>query len=97
MELIARNTVKIAALLAFLMLGACAHSPTENEQSFGDSVRNMVRAQTYDPSTLSDSSGEIPESTDGQKLGGALETYRDPAGSSEAVSQPINISVGGGQ
>lgn len=97
MELIARNILKAAAMLAAVTLGACSHSPTMTEQTFGDSVRNMVRAQTYDPSTLSDSSGDIEEPADGQMLEGALETYRDPAGAAAPAAPPVNISVGGGQ
>ena len=97
MELSNSTLVKLAALLTTLVLGACSHSPTMTEQSYGDSVRNMIRAQTYDPATLDDSSEPTVEATDGQKLEGALETYREAAGNTQSVSQPINISVGGGQ
>jgi len=95
MNTLAKTFIKPAALLALCVFGGCATDPTVSEQNFGDSVRNMVRAQTYDASTLSNVPEGVVENSDGEKLGGALEAYRATAGSSESVGQEISISVGG--
>jgi len=95
MNTLARTLIKPAALFALCVVGGCATDPTVSEQNFGNSVRNMVRAQTYDASTLSSVPEGVVEDTDGQKLGGALEAYRATQGTSESVGQEISISVGG--
>ena len=64
----------LISLSAALLLGACASEPTMTERSFGDSVRQMITAQTYDQSTLSAPSDRTVESTDGQMLQGAPES-----------------------
>ena len=95
METSAKVFVKSAALLALCVLAGCATDPTVSEQNFGNAVRNMVRVQTYDPSTLDGGAGGEIEPADGQKLEGALETYRAAGGSTESVGQEISINVGG--
>lgn len=98
METINRKILKAVPLLAILLLGGCANQETLTERNFGDSVRNMVRAQVYDPSTLSDPSDEIVDGTDGQKLETVVDTYRGAnTGDTQAVGSEIQISVGGGQ
>lgn len=84
----------IAPALALVLLGACANEPTMTETHFGDAVRQMVRAQVYDPSTLETPSAEPADGTDGQMLEGALGTYRSDAASRESVGNAIQISVG---
>ena len=71
--------------------------PTQTERHFGESVRQMVRAQTHDPSTLSSPSTEAVESTDGQLLGGALEAYRGSVANPASGTNEVLISVEGGQ
>jgi type IV pilus biogenesis protein CpaD/CtpE len=79
-----------------LTLGACANEPTQSQQTFGDSVRNMVRAQTNDPSTLTNPSAETPEGSDGQRLENAVEAYRDGVTKPEQGGGGVVINVGGG-
>ena len=86
---------RLAPVLCALLLGACANQPTLTEINFGDSVRQMVRAQTYDPSTISTPSTEPVDGTDGQLLEGALETYRGSVANPESVGNEIQINVGG--
>lgn len=80
-----------------LAIGGCASEPTPTERDFGNSVRQMIRAQTYDPSTLTSPSEEPVESTDGQMLEGSLESYRRDTGNRESVDSDIVVGVDGGQ
>jgi hypothetical protein len=91
------TTMKMIALgLTASALGACA-GPTQTESNFGESVRQMISAQTYDPSTLTAPSAEPVDSTDGQLLEGVLEEYRGAVASPDSVSNEIVIGLGGGQ
>ncbi len=85
----------LAGLSAALLLGGCASEPTMTEQNFGDSVRNMIAAQTYDPDTLTAPEEGAIESTDGDMLRGSLEAYRTTVSDQESVGNDITISVGG--
>ena len=98
METVMKGSLAAVSLLAVLLLGGCANQETLTERNFGESVRNMVRAQTYDASTLSNPDSTPVDGTDGQKLETVVEAYRSGnTGSTQTVSQPIEISVGGGQ
>jgi hypothetical protein len=96
METSIRILIKPAALLALCVFGGCATDPTLTEQNFGNSVRNMVRVQTYDPSTLDGNASDAIEPTDGQKTERTVEAYREATtGSTQSVGQEISINVGG--
>jgi type IV pilus biogenesis protein CpaD/CtpE len=84
----------LASLSATLLLAACASEPTATERAFGDSVRQMISAQTYDPSTLTNPPEGAIENTDGQMLQGALESYRETVADQGAVGDSITINVG---
>ena len=90
-------TISIAPILAALLVAGCANQETLTERNFGESVRNMIQAQTYDPSTLSNPSEEAIDETDGQMLEGALESYRSTTADPDTVGGDLVISVGGGQ
>lgn len=93
------NSYKIlTAVVAFPIaatLAACASTATE--RNFGASVRQMIEAQTYDPSTLTTPSTETIEDSDGRRLESVLQTYRTDVSKPEAVSEDIVISVDGAQ
>lgn len=96
MKTMTKGPVTAVSLLAALLLGGCANQETLTERNFGESVRNMVRAQTYDPSTLSNPDSTPVDGTDGQKIETAIETYRSGStGNPQAVGNEIQISVGG--
>jgi PBP1b-binding outer membrane lipoprotein LpoB len=93
-----RNTsYTLACLLAALLLGGCAGEPTISERHFGDAVRQTIRAQTYDQSTLSEPSDSSVESTDGRMLEGALDVYRTTAGNPANVVGTLSTGTGQGQ
>jgi hypothetical protein len=79
---------------AAAMLAGCG-KPTLVERNFGESVRQMVEAQTYDPSTLSNPSTEPVEGGDGQQLENVIGAYRSDVAKPEAVNDDIVINVGG--
>lgn len=85
----------LVGLPVVVMLGACTTEPTLTERNFGKSVRQMVRAQTYDPSTLETPSTETIENADGRRLESVLEAYRTDVAKPEAVNDDIVISVDG--
>jgi type IV pilus biogenesis protein CpaD/CtpE len=84
---------QIIFLLPVVLLGGCATEPTRTEAAFGDSVRNMVQAQTLNPSVLTDPSDEVIDSTDGQKLEGVLEAYRTVVADPASASSGVTISL----
>lgn len=85
----------LAALAMTALVTACANEPTGTERNFGASVRNMIEAQTYDPSTLSAPSTETIEDTDGRRLEAVLDVYRSDVAKPEAVNDEIVINVDG--
>ena len=84
---------KLIYLLPAALLVGCASQPTGTEAAFGDSVRQMVRAQTLNQSTLSNPSDEVIDSTDGQKLEGVLEAYRTVVADPGSASSGVTINV----
>lgn len=84
----------LAILTATVFFAACASEPTATEQEFGSSVRQMIIAQTYDPSTLSNPPEGAIERTDGRMLENALESYRATVAEQSGVGDEITINVG---
>lgn len=89
------NITMLAPVFATLLLAGCATEPTPTERNFGESVRQMIRAQTYDPGTLTSPSDAVIDNTDGQMLEGVLETYRETVANPDSVGNEITINVGG--
>jgi type IV pilus biogenesis protein CpaD/CtpE len=92
-----KTFVALAALVAAASLGACGHEPTAVERNFGASVRNMIEAQTHDPSTLSSPSTQTIESGDGRRLEAVLDAYRTDVAKPDTVREDVVISVDGGR
>ena len=85
-----RSQKTLAYLLPALLLAGCASEPTATEQEFGDSVRQMVRAQIADPSTISNPPQDAIDMTDGQ----TLEAYRQSVADPAAAGDEITINLG---
>jgi hypothetical protein len=86
----------LAGLATTALLAACStNNPTPTERSFGDSVRNMIEAQTYDPSTRSSPSTETVDSSDGRRLEAVLDVYRTDVAKPDTVGDEIVINVDG--
>lgn len=89
----------ICKLVAMGVLGVaftagCSNigGPTATEQDFGNSVRQMVRAQTLNPGAADD----IPvESSDPQRLEKVLDTHREDVARPEGVSRDPTADIFG--
>jgi PBP1b-binding outer membrane lipoprotein LpoB len=90
---------RLSAMLGVpLLLCGCANEPTLTERNFGDSVRQMIQAQTYDASTLESPSTEPVEGADGRRTENVLETYRnDVYKPAAAGSNEIALGVSEGR
>lgn len=86
----------LALAAAAFALGGCAVEPTQTERNFGDSVRQTIRAQVYDPGTLSSPSQATIENSDGQRADNVLDAYRTDVSKPESTSNEVVISVDGG-
>ena len=83
----------LAGALMASMAG-CADTPPRDAE-FGDTVRSMVDAQTFDPAAASNPPEAVPESGDGQRLENVVDGYRkDVSRGVEDVRRDIVINVG---
>jgi hypothetical protein len=80
-------------LLLIVCGGACAAcSPYPRlEAEFGDSVRQMVRAQQVNPDATE---AEPAMSGDGQRIDRALGAYRSGVTQPSAQQQPMTLQIG---
>jgi len=88
----------IASLTLLIMLASGCSSVTEPvrvEQDFGNSVRQMIAAQTLNPMTVANPDPEPVMGLDGPKAMGVLEVYREDIPKPAEIQNVINISVGG--
>ena len=78
-------------LLVALMTGC---GPTLSERNHGVSVRQMVRAQIYDPEAAANPSPDPVNVRDGKLGHQIIEAYRADVAAPEKVQQDITINVG---
>lgn len=79
--------------LATLALSGCADTPLA-DADYGNSVRQMIQAQTFDPAAASNPPELAPQITDGARLAEALEVYRkDVAKGITDVKQPVVFEI----
>ena len=78
-------------LLVALMTGC---GPTLSERNHGVSVRQMVRAQIYDPEAAANPSLYPANVLDGKLGRPIIEAYRADVAAPEQVKQDITINVG---
>ena len=74
----------LLALLGTMMIAAgCSDfktTPTAVQESYGNSVRNMIAEQTFEP-------GDEAETLDGEKSEAVLQSYREDLGNPKSVEQ----------
>ena len=82
-------------LVGFLGINGCTtyHDPVRVEQDYGNSVRNMIQAQTYNPAAALNPSAVPPKGMDAPKAGAVLETYRSDVSKPQKVEQPILLNI----
>ena len=78
---------------AALVLAGCSGEPTQTQTNFGVSVRQMIQAQTADPSTLTNASDEPLDGSDGRRTEAVLEAYRTDVAKPETVNDNVVISL----
>ncbi len=86
------NIIHMSGLvITALLISGCATS----DDDYGQSVKQMVQAQTFDPAAASNPPELAPEVTDGARLQNALDVYRkDVAKGNTEVKQPVIFEVG---
>ena len=89
------NYVGTGLIAACLGLTACA-GPSALDEDHGNSVRNMVSAQTANPNAATENKGRTADQGDGQRGEVIMEAYREPSVEPENVSRGLIIDIGGG-
>jgi hypothetical protein len=82
----------LAAAAALVSLVACATSQTERD--YGQSVRQMINAQVYNPATLTKPSDKPVEGADPDMVNAAVEALREHVSQPKDVGQDIVLQVG---
>jgi len=87
------NIIHMSGLvIAALAVSGCANT---SDEDYGQSVRQMVQAQTFDPAAASNPPELAPEITDGARLQNAMDVYRkDVAKGATEVKQPVVFEIG---
>jgi hypothetical protein len=89
------NRLRGIALGTLVALGGgCATEPTVSEQQFGSSVRQMIRAQLYDPAAAERPSPDPVTGLDGPQAEQALARHRQTVGRPEEVRSEIIVNIG---
>ncbi|WP_305907143.1 hypothetical protein Q9L42_017515 [Methylomarinum sp. Ch1-1] len=80
-----------------IILAACGdanHRPVEMDRNFGQSVRQLTRAQIANPDAAEHPLPDSPRKMDGESGTNTMQGYRDAYGQ-QVISQPVIIDVGG--
>jgi len=87
--------MKLLIIVSLLSLSACnKQEMTKSEEEFGSSVRNMIKSQIYDQSTVDYPSTATHSSQDGKKSEQVMGTYRNSVSKKQEVNNDIQINVG---
>ena len=88
-------TIFSATTALFLLISStgCSTGPTAVERDYGNSVRNMIKAQTLDPIAAAAPDPNPVDYGDGERLEHVLDAYRGDVAAREEVSQDIIINV----
>ena len=90
------NYFGIGLIAACMGLTACA-GPSAVEEDHGNSVRNMVSAQTANPNAAAENKDRTADRGDGQRSESIIEAYREVATEPDNVDRSLIIDIGGGQ
>jgi len=83
----------VSGAAALATLFGC-ESTTTVESNYGQSVRQMITAQTYDPKTLTDPSTKPVEGADPDMVNAAINVFRETVSPPDDVGKDIVIQVG---
>jgi hypothetical protein len=87
-----RALIGTVTAVAALAAAGCADAPSEAD--YGNSVKQMVEAQTYDPAASANPPEQPPLASDGARLDNALAVYRADVAKAAAVKREAEFSVG---
>lgn len=93
MQNIYKLAVAVFILISVFVTGCSSTDPTRVEADYGNSVRNMVKEQTYDPDAANNPPSEPPTSLDGGYAEEVLEAYRGDVSKPEEVRRSISIEI----
>jgi hypothetical protein len=85
-----RLTLMLGLLLGVGLMTGCQTEPSRSEQEFGDSVRQMVSAQKYQP----EEPAAAPAGLDGRKAERVMKVYREDVAQPKQIKNEIFINVG---
>ena len=88
-----RNVLLLGFVLMQIGLSGCIIDPTVVEDDFGQSVRQMVEGQIYDPVTASNPSVDGPLIVDGVVVGTIVGGYREAAKRKADSTNTITFTV----
>ena len=94
MNSITQKTALSVALASLALTVGCASGPDRVADDFGNSVRAMRQAQTYNPETRETIDVTPVQTTEGIRMESALEAYRGAASDPSGTGRPLNINVG---
>jgi non-homologous end joining protein Ku len=84
----------IATMAALIVLASCS-STSQVEDEYGESVRQMINAQVYDPATLSNPSAKPVEGADPDMVNNAVQAMREHVAAPEKVGEDLVLHVRG--
>jgi hypothetical protein len=87
-----RVLIKTVTALSALAAAGCVDIPSETD--YGSSVKQMIRAQTYDANAAANPPEQAPATGDGARLQNALDTYRKDVAKPAEVQREVEFSVG---
>lgn len=93
MQKIYKLVAAVFILMSVFVTGCSSTDPTRVEADYGNSVRNMIEAQIYDPEAANNPPSEPPTSLDGGYAEEVLEAYRDNVSKPEDVKRSISIEI----
>ncbi|MEJ2114959.1 MAG: hypothetical protein P8X88_02680 [Gammaproteobacteria bacterium] len=93
MQFLYKLVITVFTLVSIFVSGCTSTDPTRVEADYGNSVRNMVEAQIYDPDAANYPPSEPPTTLDGNYAVEVLEAYRDDVSRPEEVRRPIKIEI----
>jgi uncharacterized protein YcfL len=84
-------------LLAAMLAGCVSTEPERVEADFGNSVNQMIQAQTHNPEAAARTESIPVKEMDGEMAVSTLEALRkDTARDKETINNVINVEIGGG-
>lgn len=88
------KTIQILAVTLVSLTIGCASDPKqENDPEFGDTVRHMVRQQTFNTAAADNPPADPPQGLDGARAGATFKAYREDIRKPSTAAQPVEIRI----